>query len=515
VSIRDEAEEPEAEEDAMTLPVDADDVAHQRDRAHRRAARSWRMLVGDAWVDGRKGRVLDVIDPATGQVFARAPAGDGEDVDVAVAAARRAFEQRLWTGLGGAERGRRLARVADLIEAHAEALQDLEMLNNGVPLSMAQFFTAFAADAFRYYSGWCGKVAGLTADLSGPGGEFHAYTLKEPVGVAALIVPWNGPLGAASMKLAAALAAGCACVLKPAEETPLSALLLGELLLEAGIPAGVVNIVTGYGHEAGAALAAHPDVNLISFTGSTEVGKMIARAAAGTLKKVLLELGGKSPVVIFDDADMERAIPGAALGTFFNTGQVCVAGSRVYVQRGAYDRVVEGMSAVGRSLRLGGGFDGPADIGPLISSKQLGRVTEKLDAARADGASILGGARPSRPGFFIEPAVVVGAPPHSVVVREEIFGPVITAVPFDTPEEALQLANASRYGLAAAVWTRDINLAHRFANRAQAGTVWINCQLVLSAAMPFGGYKESGWGRENGAEGLDSYMHTKSVIAAL
>lgn len=504
-----------SENDLVVGVSDAEAVDRRRAGAIEAVRRDWKLWIDGEWVPALAGGQIQVTDPSTGLVVASVPAGRAEDVDRAVAAARRAFEDGRWRNLGALERGRRLNRVADLIERDAAKLQQVETLNNGVPGMMAQFFTAFAADWFRYYAGWCGKAGGVTTDISTPDQSYHAYTLKEPVGVAALIVPWNGPLGAAAMKLATALAAGCSCVLKPAEETPLSALLLGEILQEAGIPHGVVNIVTGIGSEAGAALAAHADVDKVSFTGSTEVGKKIVEAAAGNLKKVSLELGGKSPVVIFDDANLEHAIPGAAMGVFFNTGQVCVAGSRIYVQRGIYDRVVEGLAAFGKGLRIGGGFDDAAQVGPLISAKQLDRVSRMIDAGRADGATLLGGARNGERGFFVEPTVIVDPRPDSIVVREEIFGPVVTAIPFDTAEEAVGHANATTFGLAAAVWTENINRAHNFASAVKAGTAWINCQLVLNPALPFGGYRQSGWGRENGLEGVESFMHTKSVVAAL
>ncbi len=417
--------------------------------------------------------------------------------------------------LGGAERGRRLIRVADLLEENTEKFQAIEMLNCGVPPTIAQFIVKYAADCFRYYAGWCGKVTGATIDTSGPQGEYHTYTQREPAGVAALIVPWNGPLGAASMKLAPALAAGCSCVLKPSEETPLSAILLGELMIEAGIPHGVVNIVTGLGREAGAALTGHTDVDTVSFTGSTPVGKQIAVAATGNLKKVSLELGGKSPVIICEDADLDRAIVGAAMGTFFMSGQICVAGSRIYIQRSIFDRVVAGIAEVGRGLKMGGGFDPTAQIGPLISARQLDRVSGFLESARLEGAQIHGGGRFGERGFFFRPAVVTATTPESRIIKEEIFGPVIAAVPFDDAEEALALANDTHYGLAAAIWTRDLSRAHRFAKRLQAGIVWINCQLMLHPAAPFGGFKQSGWGREFGPDGLDAFTQTKTVMAQL
>ncbi|VWX50611.1 aldehyde dehydrogenase [Novosphingobium sp. 9U] len=486
-----------------------------REAAVRMASRDWKMLIDGEWLDGSTQDWLDVRDPATGEVIARAPAGGAADIHAAVAAAKAAFDDRRWLNLGAEERSRRLWRVADLIERDAAKIQAVEQLNNGAPASLAAFFTTYAAKFFRHYAGWCDKINGETIEISEPGAPFHTYTRKEPLGVAGLIVPWNGPFASAAMKVATALTAGCTCVLKPSEETPLSALMLGELLIEAGIPAGVVNIVPGHGHIAGAALANHPDVSKISFTGSTEVGKLIANAATGNLKKVSLELGGKSPSIIFDDADLSKAIPGAALGTFYNTGQVCIAGTRVLVQRSVYDQVVEGMAAVGRSLHLGGGFDPEAQIGPLISAKQLERVSGMIDVARDEGAQVLGGGLPFERGYFVEPTVITNARPDSVVVRDEIFGPVITAIPFDDPEEALSIGNDTEYGLAAAVWTRDIGRSQLIANSIAAGTVWVNCQLVLSPGAPFGGYKQSGWGRENGIEGLHGFMQTKTVMTAL
>lgn len=484
-------------------------------RALQAAQRPWRLLIDGTWQSPAAGAWLEVVDPASGAPIARAPAGTLPDVDLAVQAARRAFAEERWMRLGGAERGRCLNRVAELLEANTEKFQAIEMLNCGVPPAIAHFIVKYAADCFRYYAGWCGKVTGSTIDTSGPDGQYHTYTGREPAGVAALIVPWNGPLGAASMKLAPALAAGCSCVLKPSEETPLSAILLGELTLEAGIPPGVVNIVTGRGHEAGAALAAHADVDAISFTGSTQVGKLIAAAATGNLKKVSLELGGKSPVIICEDADLDRAIVGAAMGTFFMSGQICVAGSRVYIQRSIFDRVVAGITELGRGLKMGGGFDPTAQIGPLISARHLERVSGFVESARQEGAEVHGGGRFGDRGFFFRPTVVTAATPRSRIVREEVFGPVIAATAFDDAEEVLALANDTQYGLAAAIWTRDLSRAHRLTKRLQAGIVWINCQLRLHPAAPFGGFKQSGWGREFGPDGLDAFTQTKTVMAQL
>jgi acyl-CoA reductase-like NAD-dependent aldehyde dehydrogenase len=374
----------------------------------------------------------------------------------------------------------------------------------------------------RYFSGWCTKIYGQAADLKMAGGitgqsaDLHGYTLKEPVGVAAAIVPWNGPIYNAIAKFAPALTAGCSLVLKPAEETPLSAVVLERLLLQAGVPEGVVNWVNGYGHTTGAALAAHPDVDKIAFTGSTEVGKLIVQAAAGNLKKVMLELGGKSPVLIFKDADLPKAIAGAALGIFINSGQGCVCGSRVYVERPVYQQVVEGIAKAAKTLRLGGPDDANVDIGPLISRKQLDRVMGFLDEGRRDGVEVVtGGRRLDRRGYFVEPTVLTGVRPEMRLFREEMFGPVVAVVPFDSEEEVVAAANDSIYGLAAAVWTRDLSRSHRLAKRLQAGTVWLNAQFAWDPALPFGGYKQSGWGHEYAWEGVNAYLNTKAVYTGI
>ncbi len=460
---------------------------------------------------------LSVRDPATGEVIADdVAAASSGDVDRAVAAARAAFDDGRWTGQGGMERARVLWRIADLIEAQTERLASVEVRDNGMSVAAARHLVRLGAETFRYFAGWCTHIAGLAPDVDRPGRPLLAYTIREPVGVAALIIPWNTPFSSACTKLATALAAGCSTVLKPAEETPLTALLLTALCRDAGLPRGVVNLVNGRGPEAGAALAAHPDVDKIAFTGSTAVGREIVRAAAGNLKKVTLELGGKSPVIVLPDADLEAAIPGLALGAFMNSGQACIAGSKILVHRSRYAEVADKLAAYAAEMRLGDGFDPATELGPLISERQLERVLALIACGRRDGAELLaGGGRRDRPGFFVEPTVMTAPALGSDILREEIFGPVATLLPFVEEEEAVTFGNATEYGLSAAVWTRDIKAAHRLARRLRAGTVWLNCQMVTDRRMPFGGYKQSGWGRENGAEGIDAYLQTKSVFAAL
>jgi phenylacetaldehyde dehydrogenase len=472
------------------------------------------MLIDGERVRAVSGNTINVFDPSTGRLIGTVPDGAQADIERAVAAASRAFRSPEWSGLSGQARARILWRMADLMEQNIEELANLEALNSGMIVPMAQGMVQFSAELFRYFAGWCTKIYGLTAEIGAAPSQFHAYTLREPVGVCGFILPWNVPISATCLKLAPALAAGCTAVIKPAEETPLTALRLGELMHEAGVPAGVINIVTGFGHTAGAALAANENVAKIAFTGSTEVGKLIVQAAAGNLKKVTLELGGKSPVVVFADCDLERTIAGVAGGVFTHAGQLCIAGSRLLVERKSFDQVVSGLAGAAKSLKIGGAFDPQTQVGPLISEKQLQRVTGLIQSGAEEGAEVVtGGKRCGTGGYFVEPTVLANPRTDARVLKEEIFGPVITALPFDDIEEVTQEANRTEYGLAAAVWTRDLNKAHTMARRIQSGIVWINCQLMADPSLPLGGYKQSGWGRECGPEGLDAYLQSKAVIA--
>ena len=476
------------------------------------------MLINGHWVDSVSGKTFPSYDPSTGEVLANIAEGDTADIDLAVKAARKAFDSGPWRKMSVSERGRLIWKLGDLIEQHLDEFAFLESLDNGKPLTIARAADVpLAADLFRYMAGWATKIEGNTIPLSvpyTPKARYLSYTLREPIGVVGQIIPWNFPLLMAAWKLGPALATGCTIVLKPAEQTPLSALKLGELIQEAGFPEGVVNIVPGYGETAGAALAAHMDVDKVAFTGSTEVGKLIVHAATGNLKKVSLELGGKSPNVVYKDADLDLAIAGAASAIFFNHGQCCCAGSRLYVEKEVFDKVVDGIAEQAKKIKVGPGLDASTDMGPLVSEEQLKRVCGYLDSGFSQGAKALaGGRKASDKGYFVEPTVLVDTNEDMKVVQEEIFGPVVVAMPFTEPEEIVVRANDNVYGLAAGVWTNDIGKAHRTAEHLKAGTVWINCYNIFDAALPFGGYKQSGWGREMGHEVLNSYTQTKAVCA--
>jgi len=479
-----------------------------------------KMLIGADWVDAANGAQLDVHNPATGEVFAKVPAGGAADIDRAVKAARAAFEDGPWPAASPAQRERLLLALAAQVEANAQELAEIESLDNGKSVMLARHVDmAMAVDFLRYMAGWATKIEGATHDVSVPfipQAKFFAWTRKEPVGVVGAIIPWNFPLLMAAWKIGPALAAGCTVVLKPAEETPLTALRLGELVLAAGIPPGVVNIVTGLGETAGAALAAHPGINKIAFTGSTAVGKLVQRAAVDHLTRVSLELGGKSPVIVLDDADPAQAAAGAAQAIFFNQGQVCTAGSRLYVQRKLFDKVVGGLADIASKMKLGPGLDPASELGPLVSETQMGRVCGYIDSGIGQGAKVAtGGGRADGKGYFVKPTVLVDARQDMRVVQEEIFGPVVVALPYDDVDDAVRLANDTPYGLGASIWSNDLSRVHRMIPRIRAGTVWVNCHSMLDASLPFGGFKQSGFGREMGRAALDLFTETKAVMMAV
>jgi aldehyde dehydrogenase (NAD+) len=500
----------------MSYDTSADTISDRALQLKRELVRPRLMLIDGQWVAAQSGDTLPTFNPSTGEQLAELQSGDQRDIDIAVAAARRAFEGP-WRRTKASERQQLLMRLADLIDRHFDELNLLDTLDMGAPIGhTSQAFKQRALGRILYAVSSALQIKGETIQNGLPG-EILSYTIKEPIGVVGAIIPWNGPLGMAIWKLAPALAAGCTIVLKPAEEASLSTLRLGELVCEAGFPSGVVNIVTGHGHLAGAALAAHPDVNKVAFTGSTETGQAIIRASAGNMKRLTLELGGKSPNIVFADADLAQAIPMAAMAGFANTGQACIAGSRLYVHRSIFEEFMQGVAAVGKSLTVGDSLDPNTRIGPLVSEKQLERVTGYMRLGVEEGAqAICGGSRITdgdlAKGYFVSPTVFTGVNDSMRIVREEIFGPVISALPFDTEDEVLEQANASPFGLAAGVWTKDVSRALRMSRHLRAGTVWVNCYMQMDPAVPFGGYKMSGIGREGGMEHLENYLETKAVM---
>jgi phenylacetaldehyde dehydrogenase len=479
--------------------------------------REHQLFINGGWVNAQSGRRRNVQDPATGQVISTAADADAADVDAAVRSSREAFENGPWRRMKPKERATIIHRIGELIDKYAVELAEMDVLDEGSPWGVTKnFYVALAADHFRYYSGWATKIGGETVPVN-MGGEWLAYTTREPVGVVAQILPWNVPILMAAWKAAPALAAGCTVIIKPAEDTPLSALRLAEICAEAGLPDGVVNVITGDG-ATGAALVDHHGVDKIGFTGSTATGKAIVRAAAGNLKRVSLELGGKSPVFIFPDADLDRAISGAAEAVMLNSGQACTAGSRLYVHEDIYDRVIKGVADYIQGLKLGHGLDASSNLGPLISQKQFNRVTGILSNGLKEGGTIVTGGKPSsKGGFFVEPTLLTDITPNMSLYRDEIFGPVISAMKMtSTNVDALaREANNSDYGLAASIWTRDMSTAHKLASRIRAGIVWINNHNQSDANLPWGGFKQSGWGREMGKPAVDLYTEVKSVAAYL
>lgn len=473
-----------------------------------------RMLIDGQWVQAASGQSFETINPSTGKVLARIAQGDSEDVDRAVSAARRAFEGP-WSKLKPFDRAAMLLRLADLIDTHFDELCWLDSLDMGMPISMSSRNKFRVVSLLRYYAGMATSIHGETLSPSIPG-EFFACTVKEPVGVVGAIIPWNSPLTGSIWKVAPALAAGCTIILKPAEQASLTPLRFGELIHEAGVPAGVVNIITGFGHSVGAALAAHRGVDKIAFTGSTDTGRKIIEASAGNIKRISLELGGKSPNIVFADADINSAVPGAAMAIFANSGQICSAGSRLLVERPIYEEFVQRVAEFGKTLRVGNSLRQETQIGPLVSKQQLNRVSEYITIGRDEGAkTVTGGNRLTNlemdQGFFVAPTVFSNVTNDMRIAREEIFGPVLVAIPFDNVDEVVRLGNQSDFGLGSGVWTRDINKAHRVAKSLRSGTVWINCYQAMDPCVPFGGYKLSGYGRESGIQHIDEYLNVKSI----
>jgi aldehyde dehydrogenase (NAD+) len=473
-----------------------------------------KLLIDGKWHNSKSGKTFETINPATEEVIAKVAEGDAADIDLAVKAARKAFDIGPWRKMDARDRGRLMYKLADLIESHIDELAELETLDNGKPIAESRNADLpLVIDCLRYYAGWADKIHGQTIPIRG---HFHCYTRREPVGVVGQIIPWNFPMLMVAWKWGPALAAGCTVVMKPAEQTPLSCLRMGELALEAGFPAGVINIVPGLGETAGDALVKHPGVDKIAFTGSTEVGRIIMRNAAGTFKRVTLELGGKSPNIVFADADLDAAVNGAMLGLFLNQGQCCCAGSRLLVEDKIYNAMVERLAAAGEKRKLGDPFDTSTEQGPQVDKIQFDKVLGYIEAGKQEGARcVTGGERFGSKGYFIKPTIFADVKDNMKIATEEIFGPVMQVLKFKEIEEVVERANTTDYGLAAAIWSRDIKKAHTIAERLRAGTVWINCYDVFDAAAPFGGFKSSGIGRELGEKAIDNYTELKTVTVAL
>jgi aldehyde dehydrogenase (NAD+) len=472
------------------------------------------LFINNEWRSATSGERFAVVNPATEEVIAEVATAAPPDIDAAVAAARGCFEGDAWRGLSARKRGALLYRAADLLEQQASEMARLETLHNGKPLFESKIDVGMTVETLRYYAGWADKLVGSTLPVDGP---FFTYTLREPTGVVAAIVPWNFPLNLASWKFAPALAAGCTVILKPASETPLTALAMAEIMRQAGLPAGAFNVLTGGGSSVGSALVKHPGVDKIAFTGSTAVGQQIMRDAAGTVKRVTLELGGKSPNIIFADADLKAAVRGAQTGIFYGKGEVCAAGSRLLVERGVHDQVVEELGARAKKLKPGDPFDKNTRLGAVVSKKQQETVLSYIEAGKREAKLVAGGnpATVNGKGYFVEATVFDETRPGMKIVDEEIFGPVLAVTTFDGEEDGVRLANHTMYGLAAGIWTRDIQRAHRVARAVRAGTVWINTYNSYDSAAPFGGYKASGFGRDLGREALDGYTELKTVWVGL
>jgi len=506
---------------ATVQPLEHTDSFVQRDysaAAKRALARKPALFINNEWVASSHGATLMVEDPSTGREVGRIADASDADVDRAVAAARAAFDDGRWSNLPPKVRERTINKLADLLEAHTAEFAELEAIDNGKPVGMATVVDIpGAVDHLRYMAGWASKLGGELLEPQGlPRGTVFSYVSREPVGVAAQIVPWNFPLLMATLKISPALAAGCTLILKPAEQTSVTTLRLADLVAEAGFPPGVINVITGNGHTAGARLVMHPDVDKIAFTGSTEVGKIINRSATDSLKRVTLELGGKSPVVVMPDVNVDEVAPAAAGGIFFNSGQICVAGSRLFAHCSIFDRMVEGVAAASAFWKPRPSLDPQGHMGPLVSKEQMDRVMGYIEAGKRDGASVaIGGDAAAANGYYVNPTVLVNVKPSMSVVREEIFGPVLVAQRFDTLDEVAKAANDTCYGLGASVWTKDVSAMHRLAAKIKSGTVWGNCHSVIDPALPFGGYKQSGIGREQGRQGIEAYTELKTVIIKL